>query len=96
MSSGGHQHTLKYSLVSLTMVVVAIAGGSGGVGRTILDAIAESGEHNAMVFSRTVSLARSFDSIVLKPCYSGRYQGAKTFRSRLRKYRADEAYFSGE
>ena len=37
------------------MVVVAIAGGTGGVGRTVLDAIAESGEHNAIVLSRTVS-----------------------------------------
>jgi len=37
------------------MVVVAIAGGTGGVGRTVLDAIAVSGEHNAIVLSRTVS-----------------------------------------
>lgn len=38
------------------MVVVAIAGGTGGVGRTVLDAIAEAGEHQAIVLSRTVSL----------------------------------------
>ena len=38
------------------MVVVAIAGGTGGVGRTVLDAIAEAGEHKAIVLSRTVSL----------------------------------------
>jgi swainsonine biosynthesis oxidoreductase SwnN len=37
------------------MVVAAIAGGTGGVGRTVLDAIAASGEHNAIVLSRTVS-----------------------------------------
>lgn len=37
------------------MVVVAVAGGTGGVGRTILDAIAESGEHKAIILSRTVS-----------------------------------------
>lgn len=36
------------------MVVVAIAG-TGGVGRTILDAIHKSGEHKAIVLSRTVS-----------------------------------------
>ena len=36
------------------MVVVAVAG-TGGVGRTVLDAIAASGEHNAIVLSRTVS-----------------------------------------
>ena len=37
------------------MVVVAVAGGSGGVGRTVLDAIAKVDEHKAIVFSRTVS-----------------------------------------
>jgi saccharopine dehydrogenase-like NADP-dependent oxidoreductase len=37
------------------MVVVAVAGGTGGLGRTVLDAIADSGEHNAIVLSRTVS-----------------------------------------
>lgn len=37
------------------MVVVAIAGGTGGVGRTVLDAIVEAGEHKAIVLSRTVS-----------------------------------------
>ncbi|KAI2623010.1 hypothetical protein GGS26DRAFT_600627 [Hypomontagnella submonticulosa] len=35
------------------MVTVAVAGGTGGVGRTVLDAIARSGEHNAIVLSRT-------------------------------------------
>ena len=37
------------------MVVVAVAGGTGGVGRTVLDAIAKAGEHRAIVLSRTVS-----------------------------------------
>jgi NAD dependent epimerase/dehydratase family enzyme len=37
------------------MVVVAVAGGTGGVGRTLLDAIAKAGEHTAIVLSRTVS-----------------------------------------
>lgn len=37
------------------MVVVAIAGGTGSVGRTVLDAIADTGEHKAIVLSRTVS-----------------------------------------
>jgi shikimate 5-dehydrogenase len=41
------------------MVVTAVAGGTGGVGRTVLDAIAESGEHRAIVLSRTVSLPRN-------------------------------------
>ncbi|KAF5022958.1 hypothetical protein F66182_4983 [Fusarium sp. NRRL 66182] len=35
------------------MVVVAIAGGTGGVGRTVLDAITKSGKHKAIVLSRT-------------------------------------------
>ncbi|KAI1654733.1 hypothetical protein F4813DRAFT_398857 [Daldinia decipiens] len=37
------------------MVVVAVAGGTGGVGRAVLDAIAKSGRHRAIVLSRTVS-----------------------------------------
>lgn len=38
------------------MVVVAIAGGTGNLGKTVLDAIAKSGQHEAIVLSRTVSL----------------------------------------
>lgn len=49
------QCSLPIVLVS-TMVVVAVAGGTGGVGRTVLDAIAKSGQHQAIVLSRTVSL----------------------------------------
>ena len=37
------------------MVVVAVAGGTGGLGRAVLDAIGEAGEHTAIVLSRTVS-----------------------------------------
>lgn len=37
------------------MVIVAVAGGTGDVGRTILDAIVNSGNHRAFVLSRTVS-----------------------------------------
>ena len=37
------------------MVVVAVAGGTGGLGRAVLDAIAKAGEHKAIVLSRTVS-----------------------------------------
>lgn len=50
-----HQYSLPIVLVS-TMVVVAVAGGTGGVGRTVLDAIAKSGQHQAIVLSRIVSL----------------------------------------
>lgn len=38
------------------MAVVAVAGGTGGVGRTVLDAIAKSGRHKAIVLSRGVRL----------------------------------------
>ena len=52
------------------MVVVAIAGGTGGVGRTVSDAIMEAGEHKAIVLSRTVSLAYSIagDAAILNLC----------------------------
>ncbi|KID83601.1 NmrA family transcriptional regulator [Metarhizium guizhouense ARSEF 977] len=43
------------------MVVVAVAGGTGGVGRTVLDAIAKSGQHQAIVLSRTTSVATAVD-----------------------------------
>ncbi|KID73971.1 Oxidoreductase swnN [Metarhizium brunneum] len=43
------------------MVVVAVAGGTGGVGRTVLDAIAKSGQHQAIVLSRTTSISTAVD-----------------------------------
>ncbi|EXU97980.1 short chain dehydrogenase family protein [Metarhizium robertsii] len=43
------------------MVVVAVAGGTGGVGRTVLDAIAKSGQHQAIVLSRTTSVPTAVD-----------------------------------
>lgn len=49
-----HPHIIE-SNFRFTMVVVAIAGGTGGVGRTVVDAIARVGEHKAIVLSRTVS-----------------------------------------
>lgn len=52
----GFQFSLHYhSIFSHTiMAVVAVAGGTGGVGRTVLDAIAKSGRHKAIVLSRGV------------------------------------------
>ncbi|KJK74450.1 hypothetical protein H634G_10357 [Metarhizium anisopliae BRIP 53293] len=43
------------------MVVVAVAGGTGGVGRTVLDAIAKSGQHQAIVLSRITSVSTAVD-----------------------------------
>ncbi|KAL8818820.1 MAG: hypothetical protein Q9191_007856, partial [Dirinaria sp. TL-2023a] len=43
------------------MVIVAIAGGTGGVGRTVLDAIMEAGQHQAIVLSRTAAAATATD-----------------------------------
>ncbi|RWA14377.1 hypothetical protein EKO27_g715 [Xylaria grammica] len=43
------------------MVVVAVAGGTGGVGRAVLDAITESGKHQAIVLSRTAAVAIVID-----------------------------------
>lgn len=37
------------------MVRIALAGGSGGVGREILDALLETGKHDIIVISRKVS-----------------------------------------
>jgi shikimate 5-dehydrogenase len=38
------------------MVNVAVAGGTGGVGRTIIDALKDNPKHKAIILSRTVSL----------------------------------------
>ncbi|KAK7429146.1 hypothetical protein QQZ08_004361 [Neonectria magnoliae] len=43
------------------MVVVAIAGGTGGVGRAVLDAIAKSGKHKAIVLSRIAAVATTIN-----------------------------------
>lgn len=37
------------------MVRIALAGGSGGVGREILDALLATGKHDIIVISRKVS-----------------------------------------
>ncbi|KAF2430777.1 NmrA family transcriptional regulator [Tothia fuscella] len=41
------------------MVIVAIAGGTGGLGRTVQDAIAKSGQHDAIILSRTAGSTSS-------------------------------------
>lgn len=38
-----------------TMVVVAIAGGTGSVGRSLVDAFIEDGKHEVIVLARAVS-----------------------------------------
>lgn len=70
------------------MVVVAVAGGTGGVGRTVLDAIAKAGEHKAIVLSRTVSSPMlCFNARILNLHYSGsschRNRRTETFCCRL-------------
>lgn len=37
------------------MVVVAIVGGTGNVGKTLVDAFKESGKHDVIVIARKVS-----------------------------------------
>ena len=39
------------------MVTVAVAGGTGKVGRTIVEAIIAAGKHEAVVLSREVSIS---------------------------------------
>ena len=36
------------------MVVVAVAGGTGNVGRTIVEALLAEGKHDVLILSRTV------------------------------------------
>jgi uncharacterized protein YbjT (DUF2867 family) len=39
------------------MVTVAVAGGTGKVGRTIVEAIVAAGEHKVVILSREVSVS---------------------------------------
>jgi NAD dependent epimerase/dehydratase family enzyme len=38
------------------MVIVAVAGGTGNVGRTIVEVLRQTKEHQVIVLSRSVSL----------------------------------------
>lgn len=52
------------------MVVVAIAGGTGNVGRTIVDAFKEDGKHEVIILARKVSeavLPSLADTVSLTP-----------------------------
>lgn len=47
------------------MVVIAVAGGTGNVGRTIVEALVAVGKHDIVVLSRTVRLAEpEFHSVM--------------------------------
>lgn len=48
------------------MAFTAIAGGTGHVGKTILDVLGEDPEHKTIVLSRTVSLAVISNEILEK------------------------------
>lgn len=37
------------------MVTVAVAGGTGGIGRTIVETLVEQGKHKVVILSRKVS-----------------------------------------
>jgi uncharacterized protein YbjT (DUF2867 family) len=45
------------------MVVVAVAGGTGHLGRTIVEAIVAAGKHDVKILSRTVCLLNSLPSV---------------------------------
>lgn len=47
------------------MGIIAVAGGSGPVGRTIVDALVAHGRHKVYVFSRNVRFEDGFLSVVL-------------------------------
>lgn len=47
--SGDHQ-----LVTAFTMTTIAVAGGTGGVGSTIVDGLVEYGKHKVYVLSRTV------------------------------------------
>lgn len=44
------------------MVVVAVAGGTGHLGRTLVEGIVATGKHEVKVFSRKVCLSIKYNS----------------------------------
>lgn len=51
-------HTILLKISSDIMVTVAVAGGTGKVGRTLVEAIVAAGEHNVVILSREVSFSQ--------------------------------------
>ncbi|CAO2652623.1 Nn.00g009060.m01.CDS01 [Neocucurbitaria sp. VM-36] len=53
------------------MVTIAVAGGTGGIGRTIVDELVRQGKHNVLILSRKVSTIVGLESVpVLEANYS--------------------------
>ena len=59
------------------MVTVAVAGGTGSVGKTIVDAIVKAGKHKVVVLTRTVCSRLSILS-------GGNYRAVSDNRSQVR------------
>lgn len=51
---------LTHPLSNDNMVTVAVAGGTGGIGRTLVEAILATGKHDVKILSRTVRNPNSF------------------------------------
>jgi uncharacterized protein YbjT (DUF2867 family) len=64
------------------MVTVAVAGGTGKVGRTIVEAIVAAGKHEVVVLSREVSLLIKSDMATWLTRVEGKQVlGTRTWRS---------------
>jgi short-subunit dehydrogenase len=56
-----------YTIITISlsvMITVAIAGGTGGIGKTIVEELASVKKYNIVVLSRTVSHFLSIDQIL--------------------------------
>lgn len=60
------ENSNKKFIVYFTMILTASAGGTGHVGKTILDVLSEDPEHTIIVLSRTVSFAVHTDKLFMK------------------------------
>jgi nucleoside-diphosphate-sugar epimerase len=59
--------TFFYTIITISlsvMITVAIAGGTGGIGKTIVEELASVKKYNIVVLSRTVSHFLSIDQIL--------------------------------
>jgi NAD(P)-dependent dehydrogenase (short-subunit alcohol dehydrogenase family) len=50
------------------MVTVAVAGGTGGIGRTIVEELVRQGKHQVLILSRKVWIEPFMAQSVTKPC----------------------------
>lgn len=69
LQSKPRSYSVPFSIISVTMFVVAVAGGTEGIGRTVFDAIKAQGKFEPIVLSRKVGITECRDSLQADTCH---------------------------